>query len=281
MPELPEVETTRRGIEPHVTGATIVEVNIRQPSLRWPIPDEIGALANKTISHVARRGKYLLLACYHGKDKAQADTLAGTVIMHLGMSGSLRICAADAELRKHDHLQFILDNGYALRLHDPRRFGCALWCAGDPMQHPLLEKLGPEPLSNAFNAESLFKASRKRKVAVKNFIMSSQTVVGVGNIYASESLFMSGIRPGRAAMRVTRAEYVTLTDNIKQVLSHAIKMGGTTLRDFVNSDGNPGYFAQQLLVYGREDEPCHTCKALIKNRVIGQRSSFYCPQCQH
>ena len=158
MPELPEVETTRRGIEPHVTGATIVEMNIRQPSLRWPIPDEIGALANKTISHVARRGKYLLLACYHGKDKAQADTLAGTVIMHLGMSGSLRICAADAELRKHDHLQFILDNGYALRLHDPRRFGCALWCAGDPMQHPLLEKLGPEPLSNAFNAESLFKA---------------------------------------------------------------------------------------------------------------------------
>ncbi len=289
MPELPEVETTRRGIAPHITGVPIAHVEIRQPRLRWPIAAEIGLLQQQTIHAVTRRGKYLLFECNNTthpitlkrSSKPKIDTNAtGTMIIHLGMSGSLRICTDGIPLRTHDHLLINFDSGKSLRLHDPRRFGCALWCHGDPMTHTLLAKLGPEPLSQPFDGDYLFQQSRKRKVAIKNFIMNSQIVVGVGNIYACESLHMSRIRPGRAAMRVTRAEYHQLADNIKRVLQQAINMGGTTLRDFVNSDGEPGYFAQNLLVYGRSEKPCRTCETLIRNKVIGQRSSFYCPTCQ-
>jgi len=274
MPELPEVETTRRGIEPHIIGQTLSKVTLRKRQLRWPIPDDIARLKGHCINQVERRGKYLLLGC------GKATQRHGTIIIHLGMSGSLRICAPDTPMRKHDHVEFCLANGNALRLHDPRRFGCVLWSATDPYQHPLLIKLGPEPLSGDFNGEHLFRLSRKRKVNVKSFIMDSHTVVGVGNIYASESLFSSGLRPGRAASRISRADYDTLACNIKEILDQAIKMGGTTLRDFVNSDGEPGYFAQQLLVYGRSGEPCRSCETPIKNKIIGQRSSFYCPVCQ-
>lgn len=289
MPELPEVETTRRGIAPHITGVRITGVDIRRPRLRWPIAAEIGLLQQKFIHDVTRRGKYLLFECGPATDGKSSipsshspvkKSASGTMIIHLGMSGSLRICTDGMALRTHDHLLINFDSGKSLRLHDPRRFGCALWCDDDPLTHTLLQKLGPEPLSADFDGDYLFKQSRKRKVAIKNFIMNSHTVVGVGNIYVCESLHMSGIRPGRAAMRVTRAEYQQLSENIKTVLQQAIDMGGTTLRDFVNSDGEPGYFAQNLLVYGRQDEPCRNCDTPVRNKVIGQRSSFYCPQCQ-
>jgi len=243
--------------------------------LRWPVSPEISTLAGARFSAGKRRGKYLLLTT-----SASDPELRGTVLIHLGMSGSLRICTEDTPLRKHDHIEFHFGNGKSLRLHDPRRFGCLLWCDTEATRHPLLASLGPEPLSETFSGDHLFQLSRKRKVSLKNFIMNSQTVVGVGNIYASESLFKTGLRPGRAASRVTREQYTLLADNIKQVLGDAIKMGGTTLRDFINSDGEPGYFSQQLLVYGRASEPCRVCGTPIKSKVIGQRSSFYCPQCQ-
>lgn len=275
MPELPEVETTLRGISPHILDTPLTRVDVRQKSLRWPVSDEISTLAGSTITHSSRRGKYLLL-----KVQSKNPASDGTLIIHLGMSGSLRICDSDTALRKHDHIEFLFANGHALRFHDPRRFGCVLWCDSEPQSHPLLSQLGPEPLSDRFNGEHLFRLSRKRKVNIKNFIMNSHTVVGVGNIYASESLFKSGLRPGRAASRVSREGYDLLAANIKETLANAIEMGGTTLRDFINSDGEPGYFSQQLLVYGRAGEPCHSCGTAVKNKIIGQRSSFYCPQCQ-
>ena len=268
MPELPEVETTRRGIEPYLLEQKIAQLQIHDKRLRWPIPDEVQALQGSTVTSVDRRGKYLLI-----KNKT------GTAIVHLGMSGSLRVCTVDEPLRKHDHFEIVTQSGNIIRYHDPRRFGCLLWQSNNEL-HPLLSKLGPEPLSDEFHAEYLFKASRKRQVAIKNFIMNSHVVVGVGNIYASESLFMSGIRPGRAARRITRNESSKLVEVIKLVLQRSITQGGTTLRDFVNSDGNPGYFAQSLNVYGREGEPCLTCKSTIKQKVLGQRSTFYCSECQ-
>lgn len=271
MPELPEVETTLRGVSPHITGSPVTRVSVRQKQLRWPVSEEIGKLAGSTITSCSRRGKYILL---------HVPKPEGTMIIHLGMSGSLRICTTAEPLRKHDHIEIEFANGNAMRYHDPRRFGCALWSNNPPQSHPLLADLGPEPLSDKFDGEHLFRLSRKRRVNVKTFIMNSHTVVGVGNIYASESLFMTGIRPGRSAARITRTHYDKLAANIQEVLANAIKMGGTTLRDFVNSDGEPGYFSQQLLVYGRAGEPCRNCDTPIKNRVIGQRSSFYCPQCQ-
>ncbi|MBX2882826.1 MAG: bifunctional DNA-formamidopyrimidine glycosylase/DNA-(apurinic or apyrimidinic site) lyase [Granulosicoccus sp.] len=270
MPELPEVETTRRGIEPHVLDHTIESIKVYQKQLRWPIPTTLKRVTDHNILGVGRRGKYLLLS-----------TVPGTVIIHLGMSGSLRISEPDNPLRKHDHVEFLLSNGVILRYHDPRRFGCILFHPGDPHDHALLRDLGPEPLSTNFDGEHLFRQSRKKKSAVKNFIMDSHVVVGVGNIYASESLFLSGVRPGRAACRVTREQYQLIAANIKRVLDYSIKMGGTTLRDFVNSDGEPGYFKQRLNVYGREGSPCRQCQTTIKNKTIGQRSSFYCPNCQH
>ena len=269
MPELPEVETTRLGIEPHLVGHKIKSIRIHNASLRWPIPDTINQLNNAGVLSVGRRGKYLLV-----------NVAAGTAIIHLGMSGSLRLSQPNEVLRKHDHVEIVIETGQILRYHDPRRFGCVLWQGVDEPTHSLLAKLGPEPLSDAFDPEHLFKATRNRQVAIKNLIMNSEVVVGVGNIYASESLFMAGIRPGRAAKRITRRESTKLVDTIKQVLQRSITQGGTTLRDFVNSDGNPGYFAQQLQVYGRTEEPCRVCKTPISQKTIGQRSTFYCKQCQ-
>jgi len=269
MPELPEVETTKRGIEPHLLDATIVSILVHDKRLRWPVPKDIQKLAGEKVTSVTRRGKYILI-----------NTVKGSALVHLGMSGSLRLCTSEDPLKKHDHIEVILSNNQILRLHDPRRFGCFLWQAANSTTHPLLASLGPEPLSDDFNAEYLFTRTRKRQVAIKNLIMNSEVVVGVGNIYASESLFLAGIRPGRAAQRVTKKETALLVDTIKKVLARSIKQGGTTLRDFVNSDGNPGYFKQSLHVYGREGEPCTKCATEIKQRVIGQRSTFYCTQCQ-
>jgi len=252
MPELPEVETTRRGIEPFLAGKRLKKVTVHDSRLRWPVSTQINKISNCCVHAVDRRGKYILL----------------------------RLTSTEPR-RKHDHVEFVLDNKTLIRYHDPRRFGCVLWHdAAAPEEHKLLSKLGPEPLSNDFNAEQLFKSTRNRQVAIKNLIMNSEIVVGVGNIYASESLFMAGIRPGRAAKRITKKEASTLVSTIKQVLERSIKQGGTTLRDFINSDGNPGYFAQQLQVYGRTDEPCRECSNPIRQKIMGQRSTFYCPQCQ-
>lgn len=270
MPELPEVETTRRGIEPYLLNQRISCVRIHDKRLRWPIPDEVLQLQGSLVTSLERRGKYLLIRVE-----------AGTAIVHLGMSGSLRVCTDNEPRRKHDHFEISVASGSTLRFHDPRRFGCLLWQASADPEHALLAKLGPEPLSDDFTGDYLFKATRKRQVAIKNLIMNSQIVVGVGNIYASESLFLSAIRPARSAKRITRKECDRLVTTIKQVLKQSIAQGGTTLRDFVNSDGQPGYFAQSLLVYGREGDPCKQCASPIKQRVLAQRSTFYCPVCQH
>lgn len=270
MPELPEVETTRRGIEPHVTGSTIEQLVVRNPKLRWPVPRDLAEhLVGDQFNAIERRGKYLLF-----------KTAKGTLLGHLGMSGSMRICSREADIKKHDHIDIVFANGQVLRYHDPRRFGFLLWTEDDPLLHERLIKLGPEPLSDDFTGDHLHQLSRKRSVAVKNFIMDSHTVVGVGNIYASESLFLAGIRPTRAANRVSKKDYNHLAEHIRIVLDRSIQQGGTTLKDFVNSDGQPGYFAQQLNVYGRSGEPCRHCGTTIKNKVIGQRASYYCPQCQ-
>jgi formamidopyrimidine-DNA glycosylase len=239
--------------------------------LRWKVPTDLlqQQLPGSSFKNIQRRGKYLLL-----------DTGHGHVIIHLGMSGSLRVIDANTPLEKHDHVEIRFTSEQSLRLRDPRRFGAVLWTADDPDQHALLASLGPEPLSDDFTAEHLFKATRKRRVAIKNLIMDASQVVGVGNIYACESLFRAGIRPGKAAGRLSRKECTSLVDEIKRVLSDAIKAGGTTLRDFSGTDGQPGYFSQSLFVYGRESEPCLQCGIAIKRRIIGQRSTFYCTVCQ-
>lgn len=270
MPELPEVETTRSGIAPHVEGKAVEELVLRRRKLRYPVPQTLLVdLPGQVIDKVERRGKYLLL---------RAET--GTVMVHLGMSGSLRLLAADTPAEKHDHIDIVFEDGQALRLHDPRRFGSVLWLKGDPYEHKLLAKLGPEPLSEAFNAEYLYQRSRKRKQALKQFVMDSHTVVGVGNIYASEALFAAGIRPQLATGKLSRPRCEALVAAVKQVLAAAIEQGGTTLRDFVDGSGKPGYFQQQLQVYGREAEPCLRCGTAIKQIKLGQRASYYCPSCQ-
>ncbi len=271
MPELPEVETTRRGIEPHVLGKTVAGVIIRQAQMRWPVPKDLeDTLKDKTILQLQRRGKYILFV---------VDS--GALVVHLGMSGSLRITSADAPVKKHDHIDIQFSQGMNLRYHDPRRFGCLLWAAGNPLAHPLLAELGPEPFDPAFSGEYLHQAGRGRKTAVKTFIMDSHLVVGVGNIYASEALFRAGIDPRRAAGRIGLQRYAALAKKIVEVLSEAIAQGGTTLRDFVNANGKPGYFQQTLAVYAREGEPCLLCGTPILSVRLGQRSSFYCPRCQH
>lgn len=269
MPELPEVETTLRGISPYLLNKKIKSIQVRQPQLRWGVPDDIHSVANQKIVLLERRGKYII-----------ASSKIGSIIMHLGMSGSLRIADPPFDIRKHDHVLFELSNNKSMIYHDPRRFGSILWTRDPAMQHPLLAALGPEPLSNDFTGHYLFQQSRKKKVAVKNFVMNSHVVVGVGNIYASEALFRAGIRPGKAAGRVTAAAFDRLATEIKSVLAASIKSGGTTLRDFVNSSGEPGYFQQTLNVYGREGEPCNQCGSIIKQRTIGQRSTFFCSNCQ-
>ena len=270
MPELPEVETTRRGIQPHVCGQRVAGVVIRNARLRWPVPARLRRqLAGETLTDVTRRGKYLLL-----------HSTGGTVILHLGMSGSLRLVAADQPAEKHDHVDLVLESGQALRLRDPRRFGAVLWTRRPPLEHRLLASLGPEPLSDAFTGEYLHARSRRRRLAVKALIMDSGIVVGVGNIYANEALFMAGIRPTAAAGRISRARYDGLVAAIREVLERAIAAGGTTLRDFTNGEGRPGYFQQVLQVYGRAGEPCPRCQARIRLVQQMQRASYYCPRCQ-
>lgn len=270
MPELPEVETTRRGIENHLVGQTLSAAVIRNPRLRQIVPSDLDEQCRgQVIRKVSRRAKYLFI-----------HTDRGQVLIHLGMSGTLRVLERSAEVEKHDHVDFELENGQCLRFNDPRRFGLVLWQMGDS-PHPLLSKLGPEPLTDEFDGKRLHLLSNARKVSVKQFIMDNKTVVGVGNIYASESLFRAGIDPRRAAGKVSLARYKKLADDIKSVLADAIEAGGTTLKDFSNADGKPGYFAQELNVYGRKDQPCTVCSTPIKQQVLGQRASFYCPHCQH
>ncbi len=270
MPELPEVETTRRGITPYVIKQQVQNVVIRQASLRWPVPLNLKQkLKDQTIKDIQRRAKYLLFV-----------TQAGHLIIHLGMSGSLRMVKNKAIPNKHDHIDIVF-NKKTLRFHDPRRFGAVLWTSKDPLQHKLLKNLGPEPLSEEFTGAHLHQHAQGKKINVKPFIMNAHIVVGVGNIYASESLFLSGIHPQRSAGRISLARYEILAENIKQVLTHAIELGGTTLRDFVREDGKPGYFANKLNVYNQTGMPCPICKNPIKVRTISQRSSFFCVQCQH
>ncbi len=271
MPELPEVETTLRGLAPHLSGQCVANVVIRQPQLRWPVPRTLpGQLRNQTIRALHRRAKYLLLEFDHG-----------TLILHLGMSGSLRILPVGTPAGKHDHFDLILDNGKLMRLRDPRRFGSVLWHAGDVSDHPLLARLGPEPLESEFDAAYLYRATRNRKAAIKLVIMDNHVVVGVGNIYASEALFRAGIRPQLAAGKLSLPRCARLVEEIRATLAAAIKQGGSTLRDFVNSAGEPGYFQQQYFVYGKAGDRCRKCTAIIKLIRQGQRSSFYCPNCQH
>ena len=268
MPELPEVETTTRGLAPHVTGQTVTTVNIYQPQLRWPIPSELKQLEGQTSDDITRRAKYMLWSFPQG-----------SVVMHLGMSGTMRVVDAETPLKKHDHFEVVFANGKALRLNDPRRFGAVLWQEKNT-ELSIIHSLGPEPLSNDFDGDYLHQKLAKRKGAIKNAIMTNAVVVGVGNIYASESLFLSGIHPKRAANRVSKERCQLLANNIKLGLKKAIQQGGTTLKDFTQADGSPGYFAQHLNVYGREGESCSQCQSIIKNITLGQRSSFYCPQCQ-
>jgi formamidopyrimidine-DNA glycosylase len=270
MPELPEVETVRGGIAPHVVGRRVVRVIVRDRRLRWPVPTSLGnELPGQTFRSVTRRAKYLLLS---------ADR--GTMILHLGMSGSVRIVPRDTPPAKHDHVDIVMDNGYCLRLRDPRRFGALLWSRADPISHRLLRNLGPEPLGADFTREYLFRVSRGRRIALRDLLLDSHIVVGVGNIYANEALFAAGLRPQRAAGRTTRAQCAAIVAAVRRTLTRAIRAGGTTLRDFQNVDGLPGYFQQTLQVYNRKGEACPRCGSRIKGLRIGQRSAFYCPDCQ-
>jgi len=270
VPELPEVETTRQGLAPHLAGATVIGIVIRQPRLRWPIPDNLPERINGLpVLSLTRRAKYLLM---------EFDT--GTLLLHLGMSGSLRILQNDTPPEKHDHFDLLLDNGKLMRLRDPRRFGAILWQEGNITTHPLLAKLGPEPLEANFNADYFYQSSRGRNVPVKQFIMDNQVVVGVGNIYASEALFSAGIAPQIKAGNLSLARCTKLVEVIRATLREAINAGGSTLRDFVNASGNPGYFQQEHRVYGRAGEPCRLCSHPVKQLKQGQRSSFYCEHCQ-
>lgn len=267
MPELPEVETTCRGIRPHIVEHLIAGVEVRHRGLRWPVPANLPLrLVGARIRDVRRRAKYILI-----------DVDGGTLIVHLGMSGSLRIVEPGTAVRKHDHVDVVLDDQRAIRLHDPRRFGAMLWTT-DAATHPLLKDLGPEPWEAS--AEQLFSRSRGRRQSIKSFIMDSHTLVGIGNIYASEALFIAGVRPARAAGRVTRAQFQRLCAAMISVVDEAITVGGTTLRDFVSASGEPGYFRQRLRVYERAGEACRICSTPIKRVLLTGRASYFCPQCQ-
>ena len=271
MPELPEVEVICRGIASHIEGHRIAGATIRNPNLRWPVPRDLGqTLWGLEIRKVMRRGKYILLEC--GK---------GALILHLGMSGSLRLLTAGiADPQKHDHADLILDNGMILRLKDPRRFGAILWTPSDVTNHVLLAQLGPEPLTEAFDGASLYKRTRGRRASIKEVLMNSRIVAGVGNIYANEAIFRADINPATAAGKLGASQCKRLAQAIKETLNLAIEAGGSSLRDFVDSGGNPGYFQQQYWVYGRAGQPCRKCSANIVQIRQGQRSSFYCPRCQ-
>ncbi|HHZ9312296.1 bifunctional DNA-formamidopyrimidine glycosylase/DNA-(apurinic or apyrimidinic site) lyase [Pseudomonas aeruginosa] len=269
MPELPEVETTRRGIAPYLEGQRVERVIVRERRLRWPIPEDLDVrLSGQRIVSVERRAKYLLLGAE-----------AGTLISHLGMSGSLRLVESGTPASRHEHVDIELASGMALRYTDPRRFGAMLWSLA-PLEHELLRNLGPEPLTDAFAGQRLFELSRGRSMAVKPFIMDNAVVVGVGNIYASEALFAAGIDPRKPAGSISKARYLRLAEEIKRILAIAIERGGTTLRDFVGGDGQPGYFQQELFVYGRGGEFCKVCGSTLRETRLGQRASVYCPRCQ-
>jgi formamidopyrimidine-DNA glycosylase len=269
VPELPEVETTRRGLAPHVVGRSIAAVEVREPCLRWRVARTLPAkLAGQRIEALERRGKYLLFG-----------TNAGTLLVHLGMSGSLRYLAEPPAHGLHDHVDMHFVDGGVLRFNDPRRFGSWL-LTSRPAEHPLLKGLGPEPLSDDFTASYLAEASRGRQVAIKQHLMNGRIVVGVGNIYANEALFRAGIHPQRSAGRIARARFGPLVDAVRAVLLDALDEGGTTLRNYVDGDGNPGYFRLSLRVYEREGEACRTCGTTIRRRVQGQRATYFCPRCQ-
>ncbi|MBI5006130.1 MAG: bifunctional DNA-formamidopyrimidine glycosylase/DNA-(apurinic or apyrimidinic site) lyase [Nitrosomonadales bacterium] len=270
MPELPEVETTLRGLAPHLTGQTVRNVIIRDPRLRWPIPAELPALLRgQIVRRLWRRAKYLLIGFDHG-----------TLILHLGMSGSLRLLTSPQPAQPHEHFDLVLRNGTIMRLRDPRRFGAVLWHEGDVCAHPLLAALGPEPLEEGFDGDYLYEATRRRKAAIKPVLMDNHVVVGVGNIYANEALFRAGIRPQLAAGKLSRTRCTLLSATVKEVLDAAIRKGGSSLRDYVDSDGRPGYFQQDYFVYGRSSEPCRRCGTAIRQLRQGQRTSFWCPHCQ-
>ncbi len=270
MPELPEVETSRRGIEPYLLNKKIKNIEIRQHKLRWPIPENLPELASgEIIRAVSRRAKYIYLKLDNGN-----------IIIHLGMSGSLRICTDKTAPEKHDHIDIQVSNNKILRLRDPRKFGCVLWTASDINEHKLIKSLGPEPLADDFNAEYIHKKAHKRQCSIKALIMNSHIVVGVGNIYASESLFKAGINPKRKAGNISLVRYEKLVNAIKATLLESIEQGGTTLKDFTSEDGQPGYFAQKLLVYGKTGDDCSVCSQPIKQFTQQQRSTFYCSQCQ-
>jgi formamidopyrimidine-DNA glycosylase len=269
MPELPEVEVTRMGIAPFLEGQRIKHIHVHQKQMRWPIPDSVELAQNQVIQSVTRRAKYLFI-----------NTAVGALVLHLGMSGKMRVVDMSLPRKKHDHLEIELASGKKLVLNDARRFGSCLWQGIDDEPLALLQRLGPEPLTTDFDSERLFRLSRAKQTPVKAFIMDNAVVVGVGNIYANESLFKTGIDPRRAAGKVSKKRYQTLTDNIKIVLASAIEQGGTTLRDFAQADGSPGYFAQQLHVYGRTGQACDVCETPIRNKVIGQRNTFFCIKCQ-
>lgn len=269
LPELPEVETTRRGIEPHVVGKRVALVDIRQPALRWPVSEGLAqSVTGLRITRLDRRAKYLLFV-----------TERGRMMLHLGMSGSLRILPRLTPPATHDHADFVFDDGTVLRYHDPRRFGSIFWLQDDD-GHSLLDHLGPEPLEDGFDGALLYQRSRGRRLAVKLLIMNSSIVVGVGNIYANEALFRAGIRPDRMAMRISLARYERLASAIRIVLAEAIEAGGTTLRDFVREDGAPGYFSSRLDVYGRGGEPCTGCGSVLREIRLGQRTTVFCSRCQ-
>jgi len=270
MPELPEVETTRRGIEPHVVGKTVTRLVVRNPHLRWRVSAKLSReLPGQTIRSVTRRGKYLLLT---------GNT--GTAILHLGMSGSLRVVACTQPADKYDHVDIVLDGGDCLRLRDPRRFGALLWTRTDPLHHKLLQGLGPEPLGPDFSGDYLHQKLRGRKRTIRDALLDSRVVAGIGNIYANEALFEAGIRPMRRAGKITHAQYERLADSIRTTLDRALVAGGTTLRDFRNGHGEPGYFQLSLNVYGRAGEPCRACGTPIRSKRLGQRTTFFCPKCQ-
>lgn len=271
MPELPEVETTLRGIAPALKGHRIIRLEVRNPHLRWAVPVDLPARVDGLrVTALQRRAKYILIRLERG-----------SLIWHLGMSGSMRLVKAGTPSQKHDHIDLHLDSDVILRYNDPRRFGCLLWGGEDALAHPLLNSLGPEPLHDAFDAGYLYQLSRGRKLTVKQFIMDQKTVVGVGNIYASEALFLAGISPSRQAARISKQRYQSLVVHIKAVLNAAIEQGGTSLRDFTQVDGRPGYFEQRLNVYGRAGKACVGCGSAVRSRKIGQRASYYCTVCQH
>lgn len=274
MPELPEVETTKNGIAPHIQHKTIHRVTVRQPQLRWPIPSNLSILLEgSVVTDIQRRAKYLLLHC-------DGESATGWLMIHLGMSGNLRVVQPEADIQKHDHVDIAFADGTTLRYQDPRRFGCVLWLGEDKDSHKLLAKLGPEPLSDDFNADYLYGKAKGRKVAVKQFVMNQEVVTGIGNIYANEALFKAGIHPQQPAGDVPLGQYSVFVTAAKSTLAKAIEQGGTTLKDFVGGDGKPGYFQQSLLVYGRDGQPCTQCGTELTLIRLNGRASVYCPSCQ-